>query len=131
MQAIFPKIQVFVDDFHAGKAAGQNGNAAASKPIVKDHTAAQQAAAAKSEAVKPSPVPSSQPSKKTPASSTAAGIKRGNNRIDFKETFYCCESFMSHTCSVFPVAPDGACSHASFQVQYGGLMHHIQLFSPD
>lgn len=84
VQAIFPKIQAFVDDFHAGKAAGHNENAEANKPVVKDHnTAAQQAK-------KPSAAVTSEPIKKSPAASTAAGITRGSHRIELKETFYCC-----------------------------------------
>lgn len=79
VQAIFPKVQEFVEEFHAGKAAGHNENAAANKTVVKDHTGAQ--AALKPEA------------KKAPASSasTTGGVKRGSNRIEIKETFYCCK----------------------------------------
>jgi hypothetical protein len=97
VQAIFPKIQAFVDDFHAGKAAGQNENSSANKPVVKVHNASAPAATKKTEATQPSPA-ASQPSKKSPASSTAAGIKRGSNRIDFKETFYCCALSMTLAC---------------------------------
>ena len=87
-QAIFPKIQEFVDDFHAGKAAGHNENAAANKPVVKDHNTAQKTAAAAPGAKKVSP--STEPSKKPPAASSVGAVKRGSHRIEFKETFYCC-----------------------------------------
>lgn len=77
-----------MDDFHAGKAAGHNENAAANKPAVKDHNTAQQTAAATAAVKKASP--SAEPSKKPPAVSSAGGVKRGSHRIEFKETFYCC-----------------------------------------
>lgn len=94
VQAIYPKIQAFVDDFHSGKAAGHNENAAANKPVV-GHNAGQQAGAAKPEVKKD--VAGKEQSKKKVAT-TAAGIKRGSNRIEFKETFFCCVLPLLHAC---------------------------------
>jgi hypothetical protein len=78
LQAIFPKIRTFVDEFHAGKPAGHNENSAANKPVVTDHSAAQKAA------TKPAAAP--QPKSNNGKSTT----KRGSQRIEMKETFYAC-----------------------------------------
>ena len=111
-----------MDDFHAGKAAGgaagQNENAAANKPVVKDHNKAQQTAAAAPAVKKASP--SNEPSKKPPAASSVGGVKRGVHRIELKETFYCC--------ALLPAIPAGSFKqHVPILYQLAGYTNCVRL----
>lgn len=77
MQTIFPPIQKFVEEFHAGKAAGASDDAPQpTKTVVKDHATSKPAA--------PAAMPAAVPSK---ASDTT---KRGTRTLEIKETFYAC-----------------------------------------
>lgn len=76
MQTIFPPLQKFVEEFHAGKAAGASDDAQPAKTVVKDHATSKPAA--------PAATPATAPSK------ASDKTKRGTRTLEIKETFYAC-----------------------------------------
>lgn len=92
MQAIFPPLQKFVEEFHAGKAAGSSDDAGKpAKTVIKDHSTSKPAAPA---------APTAAPSK------ASDGTKRGTQTLQIKETFYACKLLPSpaSTCLRWSVA---------------------------
>ena len=77
LQAVFPKVASFVEEFHAGKPAGHVGDAPSARPVVKEHhsgSASAATAADKSGAA---------------AGARSSGAASGSGQtIVLKETFY-------------------------------------------
>lgn len=81
LQALFPKVATFVEEFHSGKPAGPSGgDATGTKPIVKDHAASTAASAACKGA--------NSTAAKAPAAATKAPGASSGRTIQMKETFY-------------------------------------------
>eukprot|EP00892_Ulva_mutabilis_P000714 jgi/Ulvmu1/10643/UM066_0023.1 len=78
-KAIFPPIQTFIAEFHAGKAAGGSEDAEQpAKTTVTDHSTSKPSAPAATAATPPPAKPSK----------TVDKTKRGTRKLEIKETFY-------------------------------------------